>query len=90
MKTYYEDSDNTLEVPFAVQKLLDVNLAKRYDISGCGVGNDHILSDNASGEEGGFDNESEPQKNIDLSNNVNDLQLDYFRNCLIHHFNIAL
>ena len=72
MKIYYEDSDNTLEVPFAVQTLLDVNLNKRYDILGCVVGNDYIASDNASGEDRGFDNWSNPQKNIDVSNNVND------------------
>ena len=52
MKTYYKDSNKTLKVPFAVRKFLDVNLAKRYNISGCGVGNDYIMSDNASGEDG--------------------------------------
>ena len=89
VRTYYEDSDNSLEVPFAVRKLLDVNLAKRYDTSGSGVGNDYIAMDNETRDEGTIDTECGLLQNTDQSYNINDLPLEYFRNCLIRHFNIA-
>ena len=86
IRTYYEDSEDSLETPFAIQKLLDPNLAMRYDISGNGRGNDYIK--NNYDMEGQYI-ECKQQKNNDDSYNINDLSLDEFRQRLIRHFNIA-
>ena len=86
IRTYYEDSEDSLETPFAIQKLLDPNLAMRYDISGNGRGNDYIKNNHDM--EGKYI-ECEQQKNNDDSYNINDLSLDEFRKRLIRHFNIA-
>ena len=89
VRTYYEEKDDCLETPFAIRKLLDINLATRYDTSGNGKGNDYIDMDNDTGSVVAIDEECVTQQNTDQTYNVNDLPLDEFRNRLIRHFNIA-
>ena len=79
-----QDGFESISMPFALRKLLDIDLAQRYDTSGNGIGNDVDID---------FDDAPSivhnPQiQNDDLSYNINDMSLNQFREKLIRHFNI--
>ena len=87
-----EDDVKSISMLFALHKLLDINLAQRYDTSGSGIGNDvEIDSGDAQSiaECNAQPLQNKPIQNDDLSYNVNDMSLIQFREKLIRHFNIA-
>ena len=82
------DDIDTISTPFAIRKILDVNLATRYDVSGTGYGNDVINEEDEFVPDDEVD-KSPAQCNTDNSYDVHNLSLADFRNFLVDHFNIA-
>ena len=75
IRTYYEDNEDSLETLFAMRKLLDLNLAMRYEISGNGLGNNYVNTNDDMEEK---DIEYELYMNDDYSYNINNFSLNEF------------
>ena len=90
--TYRDDEDGMIQVPFPIRKILDPNLAQRYDTSGNVIGNDYESSNievEAPIERNTQTVDVQAIANEDASCNVKNLSLNEFRQRLIRHFNIA-